>query len=273
MSGATEILKGWSLQGRNYIVTGGSKGIGLATVKALLAHGSQTVLFCSRNTCEETLTELKSSWNPHEAIIIHIACDLTTVEGRATLVETAKQEISVLHGLINNLGMNTRKSILDQTADEFRNIITTNIDSAYFTSKLLFELFDKTGLGSTIVNVSSAAGVQSSGTGIAYGLSKAAINQFTRSLACEWAPYSIRVNAVAPWMTMTPMLQEALKDSPNQLDKVNMWTPMKRIAQAEEIAGPIVFLCMPASSYVTGQVFGVDGGLTAQGFDGPCNMP
>ena len=74
-------------------------------------------------------------------------------------------------------------------------------------------------------------------------------------------------------MTMTPMLHEAVRKNPSQLDKVKAWTPMHRLAEPEEIAGPIVFLCLPASSYVTGQVLGVDGGLTAQGFDGPCVTP
>ena len=81
---------------------------------------------------------------------------------------------------------------------------------------------------------------------------------------------TIRVNAVTPWMTMTPMLEEAVKANPSQLSKVYDWTPMHRLAQPEEIANPVVFLCLPASSYITGQVVGVDGGLTAQGFDGPC---
>lgn len=123
----------------------------------------------------------------------------------------------------------------------------TNIDSAYFLSRMFSDLFDPQ--GATIVNVSSAAGVQSSGTGAAYGLSKAALNHFTKILACEWAARNIRVNAVTPWMTMTPMLEEAVKKDPTQLDKVTQWTPMHRLAQAEEIARPILFLCLPASSY------------------------
>jgi Tropinone reductase 1 len=80
----------------------------------------------------------------------------------------------------------------------------------------------------------------------------------------------IRVNTIAPWLTMTPLLQEAIKDNPSQLDKVNEWTPLGRTAEPEEIAAGITFLLMPAASYITGQTISVDGGLSANGFAGPC---
>lgn len=199
---------------------------------------------------------------------MHTICDVATSTGRSTLVEAAKDGFGKVHGLVNNVGTNIRKAILEQKEEEYQTMMKTNVDSAYFLCRMFSDLFDEK--GATVVNVSSAAGVQSSGTGAAYGMSKAALNHFTRILACEWAARNIRVNAVTPWMTMTPMLEEAVKQNPTQLDKVKAWTPMHRLANAEEIAGPIVFLCLPASSYVTGQVLGVDGGLTAQGFDGPC---
>ena len=144
------------------------------------------------------------------------------------------------------------------------------------------------------MNVSSAAGIQSSGTGIAYGMSKAALNHLTRTLACEWASKHIRVNAIAPWMTMTPMLLQASattttnrpsvsSTTQRHVDEISsmsvteqavLWTPMQRLAQPYEIAGPVVFLLLPASSYVTGQIIAVDGGLTCQGFAGPTtNVP
>ena len=269
MSDPERLLQSWSLHGRNYLVTGGAKGIGLATVKAFLAHGASTVLFCSRSPCVDLVTLLQLKYP--EAKIVHVACDVATVEGRKTLVKKVKENVMNLHGLVNNVGVNIRQSILEQTPEEYQSIMRTNIDSAYFLSRDLVDTFD--GSGATIVNVSSAAGVQSSGTGIAYAMSKAALNQLTRTLACEWASRNIRVNAVTPWMTLTPMLEEAVRQNPSQLDKVKAWTPMHRLGYAEEIAAPIIFLSMPASSYITGQVLGVDGGLTAQGFDGPCVTP
>lgn len=260
------ILDKWSLKTRNFIVTGGTKGIGYATSVQLLAHGAEGLIVCSRGTADEAVDSLKRDFPT--ANIVHIQCDVATDEGRRDLVAATKNTFSFLHGLVNNVGVNVRKDILQQTPEEYHAMMKTNVDSAYFLCKMLSDVFDPN--GATVVNVSSAAGVQSSGTGAAYGLSKAAVNHFTRILACEWASRYIRVNAVTPWMTMTPMLEEAVKKDPTQLDKVKEWTPMHRLAQPEEVAGPIVFLCLPASSYITGQVLGVDGGLTAQGFAGPC---
>jgi len=165
-----------------------------------------------------------------------------------------------------------RKDISEQTSEEYEQIMRTNVDSVYFLCKELQGILVETAKkhnGAAIVNVASAAGVQSSGTGAVYGMSKAAMIHFSKILAMEWAKFNIRVNAVAPWMTMTPMLKDAVKSNPTQLDKVKEWTPMHRLAEQEEVANPIVFLLMPCSSYITGQCLGVDGGLTAQGFDGP----
>jgi Tropinone reductase 1 len=264
------ILSKWTLKGRYFVVTGGAKGIGFATVKELLAHGAAAVMFCSRNKCETSLLEGLTADFPEQRVI-HVQCDVSAKEGRDTLMQAAQTSFPSVHGLINNVGTNIRKTVLEQTEEEYQSMMRTNIDSTYFLCRLFSPLFDIN--GATIVNVSSAAGTQSSGTGAAYGLTKAAVNHFTKILACEWAKRNIRVNAVTPWMTWTPMLEEAITQNPNQLDKVTAWTPIHRLATPEEIAGPIIFLCLPASSYVTGQILGVDGGLTAQGFDGPCVTP
>mmetsp|Transcript_22395 Transcript_22395/g.52793 ORF Transcript_22395/g.52793 Transcript_22395/m.52793 type:complete len:352 (+) Transcript_22395:229-1284(+) len=337
--GRDRIQAQWSLKGRYYVVTGGTNGIGLAVVKALLAHDASGVLFCSRSYNDKVadlLKELQESYassndDSEGAVIIrHVACDVSTKEGRTKLVDEARKVFpeGKVHGLVNNVGTNIRKDMLQQTPEEYETMRSTNQDAPYFLCRDFFPLLSKAAAAEasisppTIVNVSSAAGVQSSGTGAAYGLTKAALNHLTRILACEWAskktlsptteadvdsattgtkrdadgneiasgsdqaaaaaaagaappatsttPVTIRVNTVTPWMTMTPMLEEAVKSNPSQLSKVYDWTPMHRLARPEEIANPVVFLCLPASSYITGQVVGVDGGLTAQGFDGPC---
>lgn len=97
------LLQRWNLRGRSYVVTGGSKGIGLATVKALLTHGAATVIFCSRSRPDEIVNQLQADYST-ESKIVHVSCDLTTSEGRKLLVESAKKHVSSLHGLVNNLG-------------------------------------------------------------------------------------------------------------------------------------------------------------------------
>eukprot|EP01052_Picozoa_sp_SAG31_P028662 SAG31_NODE_2786_length_5092_cov_3.254556_2_plen_275_part_00 len=212
---------------------------------------------------------------------------------------------SGLDGLINNVGTNIRAPIKDQTDDEYHTVrillsvapapswkvskhslerccallslqmVRTNMDSCYFLCKLLRPLLasgsDPAYGPGCVVNVSSAAGVAASCTGAAYGMTKAAMCHLTKSLCCEWGSSAgIRVNCCCPWMTMTPLLEEAIKDDPSQMDKVNAWTPLGRGSQPEEIAACIAFLCMPAAGYITGQVISVDGGLSALGFAGPC---
>ncbi|CAK8995675.1 unnamed protein product [Durusdinium trenchii] len=122
----------------------------------------------------------------------------------------------------------------------------------------------------TEVNISSAAGVRSTGTGSVYAMTKAAMAHLACSLACEWGPLGIRVNCVCPWMARTPLLEEAVKNNPQQLEDVKRATPLARLGEPEDTAAAVAFLCMPAAAYITGQVISVDGGLFAQGFRGPC---
>ena len=195
----------WSLKGKNFIVTGGTQGIGKAVVKSLIEHEAGSVMICSRSRIDnDAFVESLGIRPVHSGIIRHFQIDISTNEGRKLLAQRAGEHLSEsggVHGLVNNVGINVRKPILEQTPDEYRSMMTTNVDAAYFLCRECSPHFSSD--GATIVNVSSAAGVQSSGTGAAYGMTKAAINHFTKILACEWASRKIRVNAVTPWMTVS----------------------------------------------------------------------
>lgn len=268
----------WSLESKSFLVTGGTKGIGYATAHSLLSHGAGIVLICARGDVTDAVESLiKVIPSDSQSQVYGISCDISVKGGRSELVEYVKDKIGdKLDGLVNNVGMNVRKTFTDQTEEEYEQMMRTNVDSAYFLCKSLKGMLENAASAhgsASVVNVASAAGVMSSGTGAVYGMSKAAMIHLSKILACEWAKLNIRVNAVAPWMTMTPMLEDAVKKNPNQLDKAKEWTPMHRLSVADDVAGPITFLLMPASNYITGVCIPIDGGLSAQGFDGPCVTP
>ena len=269
----------WSLDSKSFLVTGGTKGIGYATAKSLLSHGAGIVIICARGDVTDAVESLRKviPSGSQSQMIYGLSCDISVKGGRSELVEFVKDKVGgTLDGLVNNVGMNIRKTFTEQTEEEYEQMMRTNVDSAYFLCKNLKGMLESASSvhgSASVVNVASAAGVMSSGTGAVYGMSKAAMIHLSKILACEWAKLNIRVNAVAPWMTMTPMLQDAVKKNPHQLDKVKEWTPMHRLSTADDVSGPILFLLMPASSYITGVCIPIDGGLSAQGFDGPCVTP
>ncbi|XP_065617439.1 tropinone reductase homolog At5g06060-like [Quercus suber] len=169
-----------------------------------------------------------------------------------------------LNILINNVGTNIWKPTVDYTAEEFSTVMTINLESAYHLCQLAHLLLKASGVGS-IVCISSIAGVVALNVGSIYGASKGAINQLTKDLACGWAKDNIRSNCVAPWFIRTPLVEAALNDE--QFSKsVNARTPLGRPGEPKEVSSLVAFLCLPASSYITGQIICVDGGVTVSGF-------
>jgi Tropinone reductase 1 len=190
--------------------------------------------------------------------------DVSKQEDRSRIVDAIERKWGKLDILVNNVGSNVRKKSVDFTDDEIDLLLQTNLKSAFDLSRKLHPLLKKSQDGS-IVNISSVAGLTHMKTGAVYGMTKAAMIQMTKNLACEWAEENIRVNAVAPWYIETPLAKQVLKDQ-DYLGAVISRTPMKRIGQPGEVAAAVAFLCMPAASYITGQCLAVDGGFSVYGF-------
>lgn len=153
---------------------------------------------------------------------------------------------------------------MDYTEDEWRSIFETNLFSAFELSRYARPLLARHA-ASAIVNVGSVSGITHVRSGVVYGMTKAALHQMTRNLACEWAEDGIRVNAVAPWYIRTRRTSGPLAD-PDYYEEVIERTPMRRVGEPEEVAAAVAFLCLPASSYVTGECIAVDGGFLRYGF-------
>ena len=250
----------WRLDGKRALVTGGSSGIGLATATELAGLGADVVLV-ARNPAplEQARADIQSA-SPG-TVVKFITADLTREDDRRRLTESL---LDPVHILVNNSGTNIRKRMDELTLEEYRHVQETNLVSCFEMCRLLHPLL-RSSAPSCVVNNASVAGMTHLRTGAPYGMSKAAMIQLTRNLAVEWASEGIRVNAVAPWYINTPLAGQVLSD-PDYRRQVLDRTPMGRVGEVEECARAIAFLCMPASSYITGQCIAIDGGFSVFGF-------
>lgn len=241
----------WSLGGKTALVTGATTGIGLAIADELIDHGA-SVIGVARTA------DRIERWAADRGMR-GIAADVTSPADRARIFEG----ISELDILVNNAGTNIRKRAVDYTGDEYRLIRETNMDSVFELCRLAYPLLRAAG-DASIINVASVSSSHILGTGLPYAMTKAAVAHLTRDLAYEWAKDGIRVNAVAPWYIRTPLAEPVLHDPP-RLEKILARTPAGRIGEPEEVAALAAFLCMPAASYITGQIIAVDGGFSVAG--------
>ena len=249
----------WSLKGRTALVTGATLGIGLAVAEELLAFGAR-VLAVARDAAR--LEAQVEKWRRAGSYADGVAADLSTVEGRGAVLRRL-EGLDRLDVLVNNVGTNVRKPAVEYSTEEYQRIISTNLISAFELTRAAHPLLKRAG-GASVVNVSSVSGLTHTSTGAPYAMSKAALLQMTRSLAVEWAPDRVRVNAVAPWYIRTPLVEPVLDDA-ERFERILSRTPMRRIGEPAEVAAVVAFLSMPASSYVTGQCIAIDGGFTAYG--------
>jgi len=248
----------WNLKNKRAVITGGTKGIGKATVLEFLSLGAE-VIFTARNKEEVKAFETQLQKDGHKAF--GIVSDVSKKEGIDAIYSEVEKRWGNLDVLVNNAGINIRKAALDYSEEEYQKIIAINLTAPFLLSRKLHPFLKKSGKAA-IVNVASVSAVMDTKTGSPYGMSKAGLVMQTKNLATEWAKDGIRVNAMSPWFTETPLTSDILKLK-ERIDPVLKHTPLGRVAQAEEMANVIAFLAMDKSSYITGQNIVVDGGITS----------
>lgn len=262
----------WRLNGQTALITGASRGIGRACAIEFAALGANLVLVGRDEDALEAIAseiserDIRASESAaQERIRIDVvSADVSDGEGRAAVFDQLSDLKCELHILVNNVGNNIRRSALEYSDQDLRFIFQTNVASAFEMSRLSHSLLKQHGSAS-IINIASVSGMTHVRTGVAYGMSKAAIVQMTKNLACEWAPDGIRVNCVAPWYIRTQRSEAALTNS-EYLEEVLNRTPMARIGEPEEVAAAVAFLALPCASYITGECIAVDGGFSRYGF-------
>lgn len=244
----------WSLSGSLALVTGGTRGIGRAVVEELVALGAR-VLVVARDAAgvASTITATPST----EGVV----ADLTTAAGRRAICDAVGAQ--PLHVVVHNAGSNVRGPLTSYDDATIERLIGLNLTSPLLLSRDLHGAL-RAAQGASVVHVGSVAGHVALPTGVAYAAAKAGLAQAARTLALEWAADQIRVNAVAPWYTRTPLVEPVLA-RPDALAAIIHRTPLARIAEPREVATVVAFLALGASSYVTGQTIAVDGGMTIQG--------
>lgn len=240
------------------VVTGGARGIGLAIGRWFLQRGWRVSLWdidaATLGTTEKTLSD------PEHVHAVHM--DVSAPDQVRHALSATDQRFGRIDALVNNAGVAVFKRILDTTWEEWRHVISTNLEGAFLCSQACAPVMLRGG-GGAIVNIASISGLRASTMRVAYGTSKGALIHLTKQQAIELGDAGIRVNCVAPGPVDTEMskLVHTVAIRSDYYDAI----PLNRYGTTEEIAEAVGFLCSPAASYVNGQVLAVDGGFDASG--------
>lgn len=248
-----------NLEGKRALITGASRGLGAAIARAYAEAGADLAL------CARDIANLESVATPLRAMgrnVSVIAADLSDLAVAPTIIDRAVAALGGLDIVLNNAGISpVYKPTIDAGVDDWEQIFRVNVTAPFVISQAAARHMIGAD-GGTIIHMASVGGLLATPRMMAYGATKAALISMTRTMGVEWARHNIRVNAIAPGYIETD-LTSGMLSVPRYADGIKAATPQQRIGRPEEITGIAVYLGSDAASFATGQVFAIDGGISA----------
>lgn len=249
------IFDRFRLNGQVAVITGAGRGIGAAIAKALAEAGADVVLAARTQEQLDATASVVRSFGVRALTVI---TDVMQEDQLDSLAQQAMKNFGRIDILINNAGGFPPKPALETTTEELERAFKFNVSSAFALTRICAPLMIESAGGGSVVNISSIAGHRPSACFAAYGTAKSSLSFLSQELAQDFAP-KIRVNAIAVGSTKTEALNTVLTDEIESV--MNQITPLGRLGEVEDIALGALYLASPASSYVTGEVLGINGGL------------
>ena len=249
----------FSLEGRVAVVTGAAGGLGAPIVEGLAEAGAFVVCADSAEAPNQALARRLGA-ERSEAVTVDVQDD----ESVQALAERAAAVSGAIDVLVTCAGIGGRGPAADYDDDLWDRVIDVNLTGLFRTCRAVGRRMIAQSGGGAIVNIASVVGAVGFAGSVGYQASKGGVIQMTRTLAVEWAPHGVRVNAVSPGHVATPLVRRQWEVEPELKDLFESRTPLGRLAEPADMVGAVVFLASPASAMVTGQILAVDGGYTAQ---------
>lgn len=251
----------FDVAGKVVIVTGAGRGIGRSVAKGF-ADAKAKVVVCSRT--EKELLSLQEEIEATGGICEVMTCDVSQPSDIENVINQTMEKFGKIDVLINNAGITKKVPAKDLALEDFQQIIDINLTGVFLFAQLVGRIMIKQESGA-IINVSSVASEQGLTGSVAYAASKGGVKMLTQTLAVEWAVHGVRVNAIAPAYVETPLVAAVKQTRDGFEEAVINRTPMRRMAQTDEMVGACIFLGSEASSYITGETIFLDGGWKAYG--------
>lgn len=246
----------FSVKDKIIVVTGGAGGIGGGICDALATVGAKVAIL---DISQEAIDKKVAAFSDSNACVRGYVCNITDENSVRSAFKSLSEELGIPYGLVNCAGISYVDYLSEMPIDRWQRVMDVNVRGTVLCTKVAGDYMSKAGVG-RVVNISSLAATHGKPKYTAYTPSKAAVNAFTFTIAAEWAHKNINVNAVAPVIVITDINRAQIENDPAYFGQVLNAIPKGEACSAELLAGTIIFLLSEASSYITGQCIGCDGG-------------